>query len=154
MPTYRLVLTCEMTGIESLRPTPESCYAVTLRCGQCSTVAETPVVLDPSEAPVEVKGSRGVVTLTWKCKFCKREGNISLKGMEKGWKHPTVQGVECRGVAEVVGWDPGMSSWVAVSEESGKSFAVDLSEGDWVDYDDDGGHPVDVTEPKGKLEPA
>jgi len=165
MPTYYLVLMCDLDGLAALKPKATSVYALSLRCVYCQTIAETSAVLDPSEEEVEVKGGRSTATMTWKCKFCKRDGNLMLKGLEavsekkkrKEEGQNIVQVIECRGAPEVIGWDPALSSWVGTSSstsESEKSFDVDLSQGDWCDFDEEGQHPVSVENAKGTVENA
>jgi len=52
--------------------------------------------------------------------------------------------IECRGL-EFVGFDP-MGTWKCVGIESGTRFLeVELSEGEWVDYDEKAALPVGIS---------
>eukprot|EP00760_Papus_ankaliazontas_P022743 PhM_4_TR18972/c0_g1_i1/m.44033 len=149
MPVYKLLLSYDSDGVDSLVPTPDSVFGVNLVCSSCNTPNEAVAVLDPAQEE-ETKGGRGSANMVWKCKFCSREGSMSLVGDVKKEVAPCVMKVECRGSADLAGWDPRMSTWKAVSE-SGAEFDADLTD-DWTEYDEDGGHPLDISNVKGTVQ--
>ncbi|GAB5587892.1 hypothetical protein Unana1_02792 [Umbelopsis nana] len=52
--------------------------------------------------------------------------------------------LDCRGL-EPVGFDP-RAGWTAQGAESGTKFEdIDLTEGDWADYDEKAGEPVGIS---------
>lgn len=62
----------------------------------------------------------------------------------------TVLTLECRGV-EVVGWHAA-TDFHAESSGGAKWEAIDLSEGDWSEYDGDADLPVSVTDVETQVE--
>ncbi|PQE30966.1 DUF866 domain protein [Rutstroemia sp. NJR-2017a WRK4] len=91
-----------------------------------------------------MSGSRGEANFVWKCKSCKRESSASVKAPPVPYQAaspPTRQKIvefDCRGL-ELVEFKP-EGEWLATGTESGTKFtAIDLTEGEWFDYDEKAG---------------
>ncbi|EIE85560.1 hypothetical protein RO3G_10270 [Rhizopus delemar RA 99-880] len=104
----------------------------------------------------EISGSRGSASLVMRCKFCKREGtarkvDLSFKikkyNIEQNGKFQQIAQFDCRGL-ELVDFQP-RDSWFAKGAESDTVFNdIDLSEGEWAEYDEKSGEPVGISDIK------
>ncbi|PQE05239.1 DUF866 domain protein [Rutstroemia sp. NJR-2017a BBW] len=128
-----LTLTADLQGVNELVPqdTPEKNFWYTFK-----------------EAN-EMSGSRGEANFVWKCKSCKRESSASVKAPPVPYQAaspPTRQKIvefDCRGL-ELVEFKP-EGEWLATGTESGTKFtAIDLTEGEWFDYDEKAGDEVSI----------
>ncbi|KAJ1977371.1 hypothetical protein H4R35_002331 [Dimargaris xerosporica] len=85
-----------------------------------------------------------------RCKFCKREGSASFDppqvtsyDAEHNGQFSRIAVLECRGL-EPVEFEA-RSGWKAVGVESGQIFdEIDLTDGDWADYDEKANNEVSV----------
>ncbi|KAI9255148.1 hypothetical protein BDA99DRAFT_442510, partial [Phascolomyces articulosus] len=105
---------------------------------------------------VDMSGSRGTANLVMRCKFCKRESSarkffIYIKVLretysaEKNNDFQKMATFDCRGL-ELVDFSP-RDPWIAEGTESGTKFEdIDLTEGEWVEYDEKSGEPVGISE--------
>lgn len=108
---------------------------------------------------MELEGSRGDANFIMKWPGSKAQSYIKivdLKGVsgnyteENGGGWVPVLGLECRGIVPIA-WHVGRDFIAEAS--SGKFFEdVDLSEGDWADYDEDGDAAVSITNVETKVE--
>ena len=96
--------------------------------------------------------------MTWP--GAKKQANLSVvehKGNQvvtddKSGEWVQIAAFECRGM-EVVAWHPAENGDFTAESTGGKVFEeVDLSEGDWTDYDDDNDLAVSVMELDSKIE--
>jgi len=124
-----------------------------LKCENCGEVTkkETCVILSET---VPLSTGRESAHLIQKCKFCGREGNIK---MIPGYGHPLTLEMsdaveaaklmlfECRGF-EPVDFLFG-DNWKAESIW-GTKFDIDLSDSDFVEYDEKGESPVGISNTK------
>ncbi|KAF2145380.1 uncharacterized protein K452DRAFT_119246 [Aplosporella prunicola CBS 121167] len=148
-----LTLTAELNGVTDLRPadTPESPFYYTFKV-QCTSCRET----HPNWVSVsrfeqnEMSGSRGEANFVWKCKLCKREHSASILAAPAAYaqaeppKRQKIIEFDCRGL-EFVEFKPD-GDWQATGLESGTKFeSIDLSEGDWYDYDEKASDEVSIT---------
>ncbi|PQE07695.1 DUF866 domain protein [Rutstroemia sp. NJR-2017a BVV2] len=92
----------------------------------------------------EMSGSRGEANFVWKCKSCKRESSASVKAPPVPYQAASpatrqkIVEFDCRGL-ELVEFKP-EGEWLATGTESGTKFtAIDLTEGEWFDYDEKAG---------------
>ncbi|KAI9471169.1 hypothetical protein BX667DRAFT_472184 [Coemansia mojavensis] len=96
----------------------------------------------------DISGSRGEANLVMKCKFCKRESTATLLSdpvpYSNSGQFATVMQLECRGL-EPVSFSP-RGEWQAQGVESDTTFAVDLEDGDWGDYDEKTEEAVGVSD--------
>ncbi|KAL4800330.1 hypothetical protein BDV19DRAFT_353869 [Aspergillus venezuelensis] len=151
-----LVLTAELTGVTDLRPqdTEENPYYYTFKV-QCTSCRETHpnwVSFNRFETH-EIPGSRGEANFVWKCKLCGRTHSASIlnapiayaAGADDKRKGGKVIDLECRGL-EFTEFKPD-GEWEAKGLESNTPFTgIDLSEGEWYDYDEKAGDEVAVKE--------
>jgi hypothetical protein len=88
-------------------------------------------------------GSGSTAHFVWKCGLCKRESTAKFDAKNRPQAYTTDSNggfapfleIDCRGL-EFIGFDP-RGMWTAVGVESGTRFdEVDLSDGEWVDYDE------------------
>ncbi|KAI9310800.1 hypothetical protein BX666DRAFT_1868942, partial [Dichotomocladium elegans] len=102
---------------------------------------------------VDMSGSRGTANLVMRCKFCKRESSaqfdpatpIAAYSAEKGGEFQKIAAFDCRGL-ELVDFAP-REPWSAEGTETGTKFEdIDLTEGEWADYDEKAGEPVGINE--------
>ncbi|CAN1219173.1 CXXC motif containing zinc binding protein [Linum perenne] len=129
MVNYTLMITGDLENIATLQPRggcddPTFSYFFKLKCGSCGEVSqkETCVVL---EEKVQLPSSKGTANLVQKCKFCGREGNVSMipgKGKpltqesSEAGKYVPLMMFDCRGY-EPEGFLFG-SGWIAQSVSS------------------------------------
>ncbi|KPI37001.1 uncharacterized protein AB675_6078 [Cyphellophora attinorum] len=151
-----LTLTAELNGITDLRPadTADSPYYYTFKV-QCTSCRETHanwVGVNRHEMN-EQSGSRGEANFVWKCKNCKRESHATIKTGPAAYEHSEppkttkLIEIDCRGL-EFTEFKPD-GEWLAKGIDSGSKFeAIDLSEGEWFDYDEKAGDEVSVKEIK------
>ncbi|XP_074317332.1 uncharacterized protein LOC141653463 [Silene latifolia] len=167
MVNYKLMITAEMENVATLQPMgglhdPHFSYYFKLRCENCGEVTEKETCVSLDEQ-VPIPKSRGVANLVQKCKFCSREGNITmvpipLRGgnplteadCESG-NYTALMGFECRGL-EPFDFSFMCPQW-KVEATSGTIYEdVDLSSGDWAEYDEKGNMPVSISNLKSKFE--
>ncbi|OAA65449.1 hypothetical protein SPI_02236 [Niveomyces insectorum RCEF 264] len=103
-----------------------------------------------------MSGSRGEANFVWKCKNCKRESSASIKAAAKPYEHAepakpqSIIEFDCRGL-EFTEFKP-EGEWLADGLESSTKFAgIDLTEGDWFDYDEKTGEEVSITGQKWEI---
>ncbi|KII93877.1 hypothetical protein PLICRDRAFT_36098 [Plicaturopsis crispa FD-325 SS-3] len=126
-------------------------YFFQVKCNSCHEVHPKFVALNRLEER-DLYGSKGATAhFVWRCGMCKRESSAKFEtasppqpyAAENGQYGPLVT-IECRGL-EFVGFDP-RGTWKCRGAESGTVFDdVDLSEGEWVDYDEKAAVPVGVS---------
>ncbi|EGT37127.1 hypothetical protein CAEBREN_32297 [Caenorhabditis brenneri] len=101
---------------------------------------------------LEVPGSRGEANLVEKCKLCGRVNTLTILGdnfksynIEENEKWQKIAIFDCRGI-EPFDFDP-RDEWIATSVETGNPFRdIDLSEKEWVDFDDKAMEAVEISE--------
>lgn len=122
-----------------------------LKCENCGEVTpkETCAVLNET---VPIPKSRGTTNLVQKCKFCGREGNITMiqgKGSplsaeaSEAGKFSPLMVFDCRGY-EPVEYAFG-AGWKVVSSAGTTYDNVDLSSGEFMEYDEKGECPVMIS---------
>lgn len=137
-----LQIKVELENVEKLFTNhPNHSWLVKLKCGSCGEVTDK--FQDITEAEkVPQKHNRSETNLLIKCKLCSRENSIDvIEGsnaeftIDNVGNYKTIVVFDCRGV-EPVAYKP-TSGWIVQSENNGKIFEdVDLSDEDWVDYDE------------------
>ncbi|RYP68963.1 hypothetical protein DL771_006385 [Monosporascus sp. 5C6A] len=152
---FALVLTAELNGVTNLRPrdTAETpfWYTFTVQCTSCRETHGNPI----SETN-ELSGSRGEANFVWKCKNCKRESSASIKNTPKPYerteppKGQTIIEFDCRGL-EFTNFSP-EGEWLADGVDSATKFQeIDLTEGEWFDYDEKAGEEVSIKDLKWEI---
>ncbi|TVY49688.1 UPF0587 protein [Lachnellula occidentalis] len=154
-----LTLTADLEGVTELRPddTPEGpfWYTFKVQCTSCREVHPNFVDVSRFEAN-DMSGSRGEANFVWKCKSCKRESSATIKIPPIPYQQkspPTRQKIiefDCRGL-EFTEFKP-EGDWLATGLESGTKFtAIDLTEGEWFDYDEKAGEEVSIKDLKWEI---
>ncbi|KAG7285153.1 hypothetical protein NEMBOFW57_009774 [Staphylotrichum longicolle] len=97
----------------------------------------------------EMSGSRGEANFVWKCKNCKRESSATIKAAPTPYPQsepPKAQKIlefDCRGL-EFTEFIP-EGEWLVDGLESNTKFeGVELTEGEWFDYDEKAGDEVSI----------
>ncbi|KAH8899681.1 DUF866-domain-containing protein [Thozetella sp. PMI_491] len=153
---YALTLTAELAGVTNLRPSDTEAdpfwYTFKVQCTSCRETHGKPVAVSRFEVN-ELSGSRGEANFVWKCKNCKRESSASIKAAPTSYEQgdaPKAQKIlefDCRGL-EFTEFQP-EGEWLAEGSESGTKFTgIELTEGEWFDYDEKAGEEVSIKELK------
>ncbi|XP_078168866.1 uncharacterized protein LOC144563289 isoform X2 [Carex rostrata] len=151
-----LFITAELEGLTNLQPRngfddPDHPYLFKLKCENCGEISKKPSCVSLSEQ-VPLPNGRGTVQMIQKCKLCDREGTVEIiSGQGKpltefhGQNHQHVQLVifDCHGLSPVEFSFGGQ--WKAESTRSKTTFEIDLSRGEFADYDEDGNCAVSVS---------
>ncbi|KAG2160376.1 DUF866-domain-containing protein [Aureobasidium pullulans] len=157
-----LTLTAELNGVTDLAPidTEDSpfYYTFKVQCTSCREVHPNWVSVSRFEQN-EVSGSRGEANFVWKCKNCKREHSATIKEAPKAYaqndtpKSQKIIEIDCRGL-EFVEFKPD-GEWKATGIDSNTKFdAIDLTEGDWYDYDEKASEEVSIQGQKWEIKRA
>ncbi|KAK3491020.1 uncharacterized protein B0T23DRAFT_383002 [Neurospora hispaniola] len=156
---FALYLTAELAGVTNLRPDDSEgnpfWYTFKVQCTSCREVHDKPVGVSRFENN-EMSGSRGEANFVWKCKNCKRESSASIKAAPAAYeqtepaKKQKLLEFDCRGL-EFVEFQP-EGSWLAEGIDSNTKFTdIDLTEGEWFDYDEKANDEVSIKELKWEI---
>ncbi|TKA33625.1 hypothetical protein B0A50_00461 [Salinomyces thailandicus] len=135
-----LAITADLSGVTDLQPedTEDSPFYYTFK--------ETN----------EQSGSRGDANFVWRCKNCKREHSANMIETPKSYpqqsppKPKNIITMDCRGL-EFLEFKPD-GAWKAIGTESGTKFSdIDLTEGDWYDYDEKVSEEVSIKDVKWEI---
>ncbi|CAO3675053.1 unnamed protein product [Umbelopsis ramanniana] len=139
----------ELENVTDLQPVPDFEWHFKIECSGCHEVDDNWITMNAQDE-FDVSGSKATANLVMKCKFCRREASASFSGpfgsyeIEQVNKFVKMAVLDCRGM-EPVGFDP-RAGWTALGAESGTKFDdIDLTEGDWADYDEKAGEPVGIS---------
>ncbi|EGV60961.1 hypothetical protein PSN45_002315 [Yamadazyma tenuis] len=154
MVKFALKITAELAGVTGLHPqdTPESPfeYTFTIECTKCREVHAKPVTINRFETH-EISGSRGEASFVFRCKSCKSEHSAAIEPTgtvctpDTNGKPVTILTIDARGLDFNEFIPDGF--FACEGEDSPTKFTeIDLSEGEWYDYDDNAGEEVSVTE--------
>ncbi|WCJ29561.1 CXXC motif containing zinc binding protein [Euphorbia peplus] len=164
MVKYMLMIAADLDSITNLQPhggcdDPSFQFLFKVKCGNCGEVSqkETCVILDET---VSVPGSRSTAHLVQKCKFCGRDGTVlmvpgygkplTLETSEQGDYAPLMM-LDCRGY-EPEGFVFSGGEWKAESVAGTKYEGIDLSDGEFSEYDEKGECPVMISNLRSKFE--
>ncbi|KAK2812919.1 hypothetical protein FQN50_000940 [Emmonsiellopsis sp. PD_5] len=150
---YSLVLSAELEGVTDLRPkdTEEAPYYYTFKvqCTSCREVHPNWVGINRFEK-LEIPGSRGEANFVWKCRLCSRTHSASITTSPSSYDASQKKGqkiieFDCRGLEFTEFKADG--EWEAKGLETTTKFSsIDLSEGEWYDYDEKAGGEVSIQE--------
>ncbi|KAF2842269.1 DUF866-domain-containing protein [Patellaria atrata CBS 101060] len=154
-----LALTAELIGVTSLRPLDDASnpfsYTFKVQCTSCRETHPNFVTLNRHETH-EQSGSRGEANFVWKCKNCKREHSANIKAPPVPYeqseppKRVNILEFDCRGL-EFLEFKP-EGEFLATGIESNTPFTgIDLSEGEWYEYDEKAGEEVSIKEVKWEI---
>ncbi|KAG2175228.1 hypothetical protein INT44_007716 [Umbelopsis vinacea] len=163
-PAYKIgvYIKAELENVTDLQPVPDFEWHFKIECSSCHETDENWITMNAQDE-YDVGGSKATANLVMKCKFCRREASASFSGpfgsyeIEQVNKFVKMAVLDCRGM-EPVGFDPRVNiaslmvahhtasthsvsffqaGWTALGAESGTKFDdIDLTEGDWADYDE------------------
>uniref|UniRef100_A0A0K8TQ63 Uncharacterized protein n=1 Tax=Tabanus bromius TaxID=304241 RepID=A0A0K8TQ63_TABBR len=120
---------------------PEYAFFLKLKCTNCGETSDKWHDVIENEHVQKTSRTPDGFNFYMKCKMCSRENSIDiLEGTndvytsEDSGKFKTIVLFDCRGV-EPCDFSP-RTGWIAKSSDNGQVFEdVDLSEDDWVEYD-------------------
>ncbi|CAI9755696.1 unnamed protein product [Fraxinus pennsylvanica] len=156
MVNYMLMITAELENLTDLQPQggcddPNFTYYFKLKCGNCGEVTQKETCVSLNETVPSAKG-RSDVHLAQKCKFCSREGTVTMitgrgspltQDHAEAGKYAPLMLFDFRGF-EPVDFVFG-SGWKAESIEGTKFNDIDLSGGEFAEYDEKGECPVMIS---------
>ncbi|KUL83315.1 hypothetical protein ZTR_11332 [Talaromyces verruculosus] len=153
-----LALTAELQGVSNLQPqdTEEEPYYYTFKvlCSSCREEHPNWVSFSRYEKH-DIPGSRGEANFVWKCKLCGKTHSASITAGPHAYqiaenpkdKTQKIIELDCRGLEFTEFKADG--DWEAKGAETPTAFSgIDLSEGEWYDYDEKAGEEVSVKDVK------
>ncbi|OAY54070.1 CXXC motif containing zinc binding protein [Manihot esculenta] len=163
MVNYMLMITADLENIANLQPQggcddPSFPYFFKVKCGRCGELSqkETCVILNET---YPLPAGKGTTNLVQKCKFCGREGTVSMvpgKGklltqeISDAGEYAPLMMFDCRG------YEPDgfvfSGVWKAESAAGTKYEDIDLSGGEFAEYDEKGECPVMISNLRSKFE--
>ncbi|KAL2265506.1 hypothetical protein VTJ83DRAFT_6606 [Remersonia thermophila] len=153
---YALTVSAELAGVTNLRPRDDHenpfWYTFKVQCTSCREIHPNPVAVNRFETN-EISGSRGEANFVWRCKNCKRESSASITAAPTPYeqtepaKPRKILEFDCRGL-EFTEFVP-EGEWLVDGIDSGTKFeGVELTEGEWFDYDEKAGEEVSIKDIK------
>ncbi|ONI33300.1 hypothetical protein PRUPE_1G415500 [Prunus persica] len=156
MVKFLLQIAADLENLTNLQPQegcndPNFSYLFKLKCERCGELSQRETCVSLNET-VPLPSGKATVNLVQKCKFCGRDGTLTMmpghgkpltQQMCEERKFSPLMMFECRGYEPV---DYVFASgWKVESVEGTKFDHVDLSGGDFVEYDEKGECPVMVS---------
>jgi len=125
-------------------------YHFQVKCNSCNEVHPKVVSLNRKEEREVTAGKGSKANFVWRCGLCRRESSAKFDApppqpysAENGQLAPLLT-IECRGL-EFIGFEP-RGTWKCTGTDSGTQFPdIDLTEGEWVDYDEKAALPVGIS---------
>ncbi|XP_050302298.1 CXXC motif containing zinc binding protein [Anthonomus grandis grandis] len=138
--TY-LKIKARLENVEELKPNPDHSFALKLKCSACGEISDKWHDVNESDK-FPGRTGRSEHHYVGKCKMCGRDntldivqGSIASYRNEDSENFKSIISFEGRGL-EVVDYQPG-DNWCVKVDGSSKIFSdVDLSEKEWVEYDE------------------
>lgn len=152
-----LSIKAELENVTDLVPADDEFeYFFEVMCGSCHEIHPKFVSMNRLEERTPSVGKGSNVHFVWKCGFCKRESSARFEqeapqpySAASNGQFASLLALDCRGL-EFVGFQP-RGIWKCSGAESGTVFSeVDLSEGEWTDYDEKAAQPVSIMEIESK----
>ncbi|KAL7164533.1 hypothetical protein ACSBR2_040438 [Camellia fascicularis] len=156
MVNLMLMITAELENLTNLQPQggcddPNFTYYFKMRCGNCGEVTQKETCVSLNET-VSLHQGKNTTNLVQKCKFCGRDGTVTMitgrgrpltQETSQSGNHTPLMLFDCRGY-EPVEFLFG-SGWKVESLKGTKFDDVDLSEGEFAEYDEKGECPVMIS---------
>ncbi|TFK30356.1 DUF866-domain-containing protein [Coprinopsis marcescibilis] len=148
----QLKIKAELENVTDLVPASDDFeYFFQVKCNSCNEIHPKFVAINRKEEREVSGGKNATAHFVWKCGLCKRESSakFDVASPVKPFSADANQlqrllTIECRGL-EFIGFDP-RGTWKCVGAESKTVFDdVDLTEGEWNDYDEKSKLPVGVS---------
>ncbi|KAK1836156.1 DUF866 domain protein [Podospora conica] len=156
---FALTLTAELAGVTNLRPDDSEAnpfwYTFKVQCTSCRETHPKPVAVSRFENN-EMSGSRGEANFVWRCKNCKRESSATIQAAPTAYaqtepaKPQPILVFDFRGL-EFTEFIPEGEWLVDGAETTTKFTGVDLSEGEWFEYDEKANDEVSIKELKWEI---
>ncbi|KAL3818976.1 hypothetical protein ACJIZ3_004881 [Penstemon smallii] len=156
MVNYLLMITADLENLTNLQPQggcddPSFTYYFKMKCGNCGELTQKETCVSLNETVPAAKG-KGNIHLAQKCKFCSRDGTVT---MMTGRGRPLTQAQAESGtyaplmLFDFRGFEPEEflfgSGWKAESTGGTNFTDIDLSGGDFAEYDEEGQCPVMIS---------
>ncbi|KAI8125004.1 UPF0587 protein [Lucilia cuprina] len=148
-----LQISANLENIEELKTChPDYAFFIKITCTNCGETSDKWHDITESERTQQDSRNPNGFNFYMKCKMCGRENSIDVVEksndvytQEDSGKFKTIVVFDCRG-AEPVEFSPRVG-WIVRSVDNGQTFEeVDLSEDDWVDFDEKNNNSVGVYE--------
>ncbi|KAL1737054.1 hypothetical protein EV714DRAFT_265868 [Schizophyllum commune] len=149
-----LSIKAELENVTDLVPASDDFeYFFQVQCNSCHETHPKFVGMNMKDEREVSGGKNATANFVWRCGMCKRESSAKFDtaygvkpySAENGQFGPLLT-IECRGL-EFVGFDMTRGAWKCKGVDSGTVFSdVDLSEGEWTDYDEKASQPVGISE--------
>ncbi|EEH41969.2 DUF866 domain-containing protein [Paracoccidioides lutzii Pb01] len=124
-------------------------YSFKVQCTLCREIHPNWVSFNRFEQH-EIPGSRGEANFVWKCRLCTRTHSASIAAAPASYEQSKNKGqkvieFDCRGLEFTEFKADG--DWEAKGIESSTNFSgIDLTDGEWYDYDEKMGEEVSIKE--------
>eukprot|EP00127_Corallochytrium_limacisporum_P000394 Clim_evm89s11 gene=Clim_evmTU89s11 len=147
-----LYFNATLTNVTDLQPDGEDFnYMFKVQCGNCGEESEKFVGINKTET-FELPGSRGEANFVYKCKLCSRQSSIDILPdtvkpytEDHSGSPACILVMDCRGIEPVV--FEVRDGWKCKGAETGTPFEdVDLTEGDWAEYDEKNNEPTMISD--------
>ncbi|KAI0053343.1 DUF866-domain-containing protein [Auriscalpium vulgare] len=121
-------------------------------CNNCHEEHPKLISLNRIEERDVTRGKNNTAHFVWRCGMCRRESSARFEpastvipySADANGQFASFLTIDCRGL-EFIGFDP-RGTWKCKGVESGTVFdEVDLTDGEWVDYDEKTKEPVGIT---------
>jgi len=149
-----LSIKADLENVTDLLPVGDDFeYCFEVKCTQCNEVHPKMIRINRVDEYEVAGGKGGMANFVWKCGLCRREASARFESppqtysAENGQSAPFVT-LDCRNL-EFVGFDP-TGTWKCVGVSGAVFQDVDLSEGEWVDYDEKSALPVGISNVEGE----
>lgn len=148
-----LQINATLENVEELETChPNYSFFIKIKCTNCGEESDKWHDITESERTQQDSRNPDGFNFYMKCKMCSRENTIDIVEktnvkytQEDSGKFKTIVIFDCRG-AEPTAFSPRIG-WIVKSSENGQTFEdVDLSEDDWVDYDQKNNNSVGIYE--------
>mmetsp|Transcript_2264 Transcript_2264/g.3222 ORF Transcript_2264/g.3222 Transcript_2264/m.3222 type:complete len:162 (-) Transcript_2264:11-496(-) len=159
MPIYVLLVKVELEGVSSLVTVENSPWILDIRSSKDPEQIREGVYISRGD-DVEVEGSKGKANFAVKFKGSNSKSTCSVIDIKNytqkeisakdSGKFVPIAAFECRGL-EIISWHPS-TDFIATSEGGFCFGEIDLSEGDWCEYDEENDISVTVTDLEFKIE--
>eukprot|EP00611_Tribonema_gayanum_P022886 TRINITY_DN4693_c0_g2_i1.p1 TRINITY_DN4693_c0_g2~~TRINITY_DN4693_c0_g2_i1.p1 ORF type:complete len:174 (+),score=54.88 TRINITY_DN4693_c0_g2_i1:39-524(+) len=158
MPVYVLYIKVSLDGVASLQASESTTWILDIQSTDESEKREGVYVSGAEE--LEVDGSKGKANFVVKFKGSNKQSTISVVDVKKlttrcitaeqSGEWVPVVAFDCRGLVPTA-WHP--STDFVVTSSGGHSFGeVDLSDGDWGEYDEENDIALSITDMEHKFE--
>lgn len=150
---YQLILKAELSNVTDLQveDSPESPFEYTFKieCIGCREVHSNPVTINCYEKH-EISGSRGEASLVFRCRNCKKEHSANILRPKAAVltaedDEKVILDIDSRGLY-FLDFEPSSGSFTLKGTKTTVFKEIDLSDGEWYDYDDDLSQEVSITE--------